>query len=50
VLHAATTGTPYPLRMTDAGGKHHVDFADYDAPVTITAPPNPLDYRTAVGG
>jgi hypothetical protein len=50
VLYVAATGKPYPLRMTDAGGKHHVDFADYDAPVTIAAPPNALDYRAVAGG
>jgi hypothetical protein len=50
VLYIAATGRPYPLRMTQAGGKYRINLGDYDAPATITRPPNALDFKTAVGG
>jgi hypothetical protein len=38
VLYVAATGTPYPLRIAEAGGKRHVDLSGYNAPVTIKKP------------
>lgn len=50
VLYIAATGKPYPLRMAEAGGRHHVDFTGYDAPVTITRPSNVVDLTEVMGG
>ncbi|HEX6472741.1 MAG TPA: hypothetical protein VF069_26865 [Streptosporangiaceae bacterium] len=38
VLYIAATGTPYPVRIAEAGGKRHVDLGGYNAPVTIKKP------------
>lgn len=43
-LYIATTGDPLPLRITKSGsGGGQVDFTEYDADVTVTAPDGALD-------
>ncbi len=37
-LNIALQGKPYPLDLTDAKG-NKIEFSDFDASVTITAPP-----------
>lgn len=42
-LWIASTGTPYPLRVTQTGGPGYIGFGSWDAPVKLTAPKNPVD-------
>lgn len=43
-LWAANTGEPYPLRLDMAGADQgRIEFSDYDADVTITAPTDVVD-------
>jgi hypothetical protein len=52
IVYVATTGKPYPLRVTPSVsrlGTGGVDFLDYDAPVAITAPAGALDFSKMQG-
>jgi hypothetical protein len=52
ILYVATTGPPVPLRArpaTRAAGEGVVDFLAYNAPVTISPPPNPVDFSQLRG-
>jgi len=43
-LYIATTGKPYPVQITKAGGGGGaVSFQGWNQPVTIVAPANALD-------
>lgn len=42
-LWIASTGTPYPLRVTQTGGPGYIGFGSWNAPVKLTAPQNPVD-------
>jgi hypothetical protein len=44
-LDVAASGKPYPLKATDKGGTSPgtLNFSDFGAKTTITAPPDPLD-------
>ena len=48
-LYVATTGPVYPLELNPGKGKGGVRFTDWDQPVTLTAPSNPLDYAKLTG-
>jgi hypothetical protein len=48
-LYVATTGPVYPLELDPGKGKGGVKFTDWDQPVTLTAPSNPLDYAKLTG-
>jgi hypothetical protein len=44
-LYVATTGSPYPLEIKGKkGSTGTITFADWDQPVTLTAPKNSIDY------
>ncbi|MGK4583534.1 hypothetical protein [Kitasatospora sp. HPMI-4] len=47
-LHIATEGQPYIVRMESASASEpgHLDFSDFNKPITVTAPPaeNVIDY------
>ncbi len=50
-LYVATTGQPYPLQLQ--GSKSNagtITFDQWDEPVTITAPENPVDFSKLTGG
>ena len=50
-LAVATTGQPYPLQLQ--GSKSNagtITFDQWDEPVTITAPENPVDFSKLTGG
>jgi hypothetical protein len=52
IVYVATTGKPYPLRVTQSArrlGTGGVDFLNYDAPVAITAPAGALDFSKMQG-
>ena len=52
IVYVATTGKPYPLRVTPSArrfGTGSVDFLNYDAPVAITAPAGALDFSKMHG-
>jgi hypothetical protein len=50
-LYVATTGPAYPLELRPQTGKTGViSFRDWDEPVTLTAPANPVDYAKLTGG
>jgi hypothetical protein len=52
IVYVATTGSPFPLRVTPVSrrvGSGVADFLDYDAPVTITAPAGALDFSNLHG-
>jgi hypothetical protein len=44
-LYIATTGRPYPIRLTGSapGGQAQLDFSEFDQPVTIKAPASSID-------
>jgi hypothetical protein len=42
-LYVATTGKPYPVAVVQSGGYGKLVFNEWDAPVTIHAPANPID-------
>jgi hypothetical protein len=44
-LYIATTGKPYPIRLTGSapGGRAQLDFSQFDQPVTVTAPASSID-------
>ena len=48
-LYVATTGPAYPLELQPATGSGGIKFTDWDEPVTLTAPPNPVDYAKVTG-
>lgn len=51
VLYVATTGKPYPIRLSKSGstgGK--VTFGEWDAPVTITAPSGAINISKLKAG
>jgi len=50
-LYVATTGPAYPLQLKPGKGKSgSISFADWDQPVTLTAPKDALDYKKLTGG
>lgn len=50
-LYVATTGPAYPLQLRPETGKTGlISFSDWDKPVTLTAPPSPVDYAKLTGG
>jgi hypothetical protein len=48
-LYVATTGPAYPLELDPAKGKGGVKFTEWDQPVTLKAPSNPLDFAKLTG-
>ncbi|HEX4520891.1 MAG TPA: hypothetical protein VH063_15025 [Gaiellaceae bacterium] len=48
-LYVATTGPAYPLELDPARGKGGIKFTDWDQPVTLKAPANPLDFAKLTG-
>jgi hypothetical protein len=48
-LYVATTGPVYPLELKPKTGSGHVSFSDWDQPVTITPPSNPVDLSKLIG-
>jgi hypothetical protein len=48
-LYVATTGPAYPLQLNPGKGKGGVKFTDWDQPITLKAPANPLDYAKLTG-
>jgi hypothetical protein len=51
VLYIATTGPAYPLQLKPKKGTTGlVRFMDWDQPVTLTPPPNPVDLSKLTGG
>jgi hypothetical protein len=48
-LFVATTGPVYPLELKPKSGSQHVSFSDWDQPVTITPPSNPVDLSKLIG-
>jgi hypothetical protein len=44
MLYVAATGPPFPLRIVDADGKHHIDLSGYNAHVTIAKPKKAITY------
>lgn len=52
ILAIATVGEPYPLQVKQGPnkGKGVITFSDWNAPVSITAPANPLDFSAISGG
>lgn len=53
VLYVATTGKPYPVQITKTGSESgKITFANWNQPVTITAPANSIDLAElkAAGG
>jgi hypothetical protein len=48
-LYVATTGPAYPLQLNPGKGKGGIKFTDWDQPVTLKAPANPLDYAKLTG-
>ncbi len=50
-LYVATTGPAYPLELRPGGSKTgSITFADWDQPVTLTAPKDSIDYSKLTGG
>jgi hypothetical protein len=50
-LYVATTGPPYPLKITDAGSTGgEITLSDWNAPVTLSAPAGAIDYAKITGG
>jgi hypothetical protein len=48
-LYVATTGPVYPLELKPKTGSQHISFSDWDEPVTITPPSNPVDLTKLIG-
>jgi hypothetical protein len=49
-LYVATTGPAYPVEITPGSSDSGtIKFEDWDAPVTLTPPKNPVDYAKLVG-
>jgi hypothetical protein len=49
-LYVATTGKPYPIEIAKTGsGAQHVDFDNYDAPVSLTPPAKSIDISQLQG-
>lgn len=43
-LYVATTGPPYPVEITMGGaGGGSISFSEWNQPLSITKPPNPID-------
>ena len=50
-LYVATTGPAYPLELRPETGKTGlISFTDWDTPVSLTAPRDPVDYAKLTGG
>jgi hypothetical protein len=49
-LYVATTGPVYPLELKPKSGSALVSFSDWDQPVTITPPENPVDLSKLTHG
>lgn len=51
ILAIATVGEPYPLQIKQGPdkGKGEITFSDWNAPVSITAPADPLDFGAIAG-
>jgi hypothetical protein len=50
-LYVAATGTPYPLEITKGGrGAGKIVFDRWNQPVTLTAPPNPININQLQSG
>jgi hypothetical protein len=49
-LYVSTTGPVYPLQLKPKSGSQLVSFSDWDEPVTITPPENPVDLSKLTGG
>lgn len=51
ILYVATTGKPYPIQISKAGGTGgKVTFDEWDAPITITAPSGAIDINKLKAG
>jgi hypothetical protein len=49
-LYVATTGKPYPIEIAKTGSSaQHVDFDNYDAPVSLTPPAKSIDISQLQG-
>jgi hypothetical protein len=48
-LYVAETGKPLPLRITQNASSGSIDFTDYGAKVTTTAPSGAIDLSQAGG-
>jgi hypothetical protein len=49
-LYVATTGKPYPIEIAKTGsGSQHVDFDNYNAPVSLTPPAKSIDISQLQG-
>ena len=49
-LYVATTGKPYPIEIAKTGsGAQHVDFGNYNAPVSLTPPAKSIDISQLQG-
>jgi hypothetical protein len=48
-LWIATTGTPYPLAITEGGGKGSVRFRDWNEPVDLKPPKSSVDFSKLTG-
>ncbi len=49
-LAIATVGEPYPLQVKGKNGSGQVTFSGWNAPVSIAAPADPLDFGAIAGG
>jgi hypothetical protein len=52
VLYVATTGPPYPIKLSGKTAKSsgQMSFSDWDQPVTLTPPPHAIDMSKITGG
>ena len=48
-LFIAATGPPYPLEVTSPGGKGAVRFEDWNQPVRLAVPPDPISLASLKG-
>jgi hypothetical protein len=48
-LWVAAEGRPYPLRVAGRGPDQFIDFVEYDAPVSITAPAGAIEDPATLG-
>ena len=50
-LYVATTGEPYPLKIQgSSAGTGSITFDQWNEPVTLQAPANPVDFSKLTGG
>ena len=49
-LDVSARGPAYPLSVRQNAGTGRVTFTEWNAPVTLTAPPGALDFSTVTGG